>query len=75
VTKVFLPGLAYRDHHESEEMSVVDVKEKEDTGKPDTAKPYPPRWVWIYMVVLLLGLLVWGILCVLHGGPPWTHPW
>ena len=42
--------------------------------------PGPPRWAVIYTVVLLLCLLVWVILCILHGGPPWTHgpgshPW
>ncbi len=57
-------------------MSVVDVQEKEDMGKPDTGKPYPPRWAMIYMLVLMLGAIVWIILCALHGGPPWgPHPW
>lgn len=41
--------------------------------KPD--KPYPPRWVAIYILVLLLGVIVWIILVVAHGGTPWTRPW
>ena len=56
----------------------MDGKEKEDiskpdTGKPDTGKPDPPRWVMIYMLVLALGLIVWIILAVLHGGPLMVH--
>ncbi len=39
------------------------------------SKPYPPRWVVIYMLIIVLGLIVWIILDVLHGGPPWSHPW
>lgn len=39
------------------------------------SKPYPPRWVMIYLLVLALCLTVWAILCIVHGGPPWTHPW
>ena len=42
-------------------------------GKP--SKPYPPRSIKIYLLVLGLCLLVWIILDVLHGGPPWSHPW
>jgi hypothetical protein len=41
-------------------------------GKP--SKPYP-RWAWIYYLVFVLGFIVWIILDVLHGGPPWSHPW
>ncbi len=44
-------------------------------GKSDTGKPYPPRWAQIYMLLLLLALIVWIVLDVLHGGPPWSHPW
>ena len=49
-------------------------------GKSDTGKPYPPRWAMIYMMVLILAAIVWIILCVLHGGTPWSHvpgshPW
>lgn len=40
------------------------------------SKPYPPRWAMIYMLILALALIVWIILDVLHGGPPWgPHPW
>jgi hypothetical protein len=39
------------------------------------SRPYPPRWVSIYLLVLGLGLIVWIILDVMHGGPPWSHPW
>jgi hypothetical protein len=40
------------------------------------SKPYPPRWAMIYMLVFALALIVWIILDVLHGGPPWgPHPW
>lgn len=39
------------------------------------SKPYPPRWAMIYMLVLVLSAIAWIILCVLHGGTPWTHPW
>ena len=39
-------------------------------------KPYPPRWAMIYLLVIVLALIVWIILDVLHGGPPWgPHPW
>lgn len=38
-------------------------------------KPYPPRWAMIYMLVLILGLIVWIILDALHGGPPWSRHW
>ena len=49
-------------------------------GQSGTGKPYPPRWVQIYMLFLILAAIVWIILCVLHGGPPWSHgpgshPW
>jgi hypothetical protein len=40
-----------------------------------TGKPYPPRWVMIYMLVLVLAAIVWIILSVLHGGPPWYRHW
>ena len=39
------------------------------------SKPYPPRWVMIYLLVLGLCAIVWIILCVMHGGTPWTHHW
>jgi hypothetical protein len=39
------------------------------------SKPYPPPWTMIYMLVIALALIVWIILDVLHGGPPWSHPW
>jgi hypothetical protein len=39
------------------------------------SRPYPPRWVMIYLLVLLLALIVWVILDVIHGGPPWSHHW
>ena len=42
-------------------------------GQP--SKPYPPRWVSIYLLVLGLRLVVWIILDVMHGGPPWSHRW
>lgn len=42
-------------------------------GKPD--KPYPPRWVTIYILVLPVSVIVWIILVVMHGGTPWTRPW
>ncbi len=29
----------------------------------------------IYMMVLILGLIVWIILAALHGGPPWYRQW
>ena len=51
------------------------VKQKEDTGKPDTGKPYPPRWAVIYALVLVLCAVVWIIRCVIHGDTPWTHHW
>ncbi|MGE5289970.1 MAG: hypothetical protein ACM3ML_22850 [Micromonosporaceae bacterium] len=38
-------------------------------------KPYPPRWLRIYVVVILLAAIVWITLVVLHGGTPWSHPW
>ncbi len=38
-------------------------------------KPYPPRWVMIYLLVLALALIVWTILAALHGGPPWERHW
>jgi hypothetical protein len=44
-------------------------------GKPDVGRPYLPRWVVIYTVVLLLCLLVYVILDVIHGGPPWNGRW
>lgn len=44
-------------------------------GKPDAGKPYLPRWVVIYTVVLLLCLLVYVILDVIHGGPLWNGRW
>jgi len=44
-------------------------------GKSDTDKQDLPRWVQIYIAFLLLALIVWIILDVLHGGPPWTHHW
>ena len=39
------------------------------------SKPYAPRWAWIYYLVFVLAFIVWIILDVLHGGPPWSHPW
>jgi hypothetical protein len=42
---------------------------------PKPTKPYPPRAINIYLLVLGLCLLVWIILDVMHGGPPWSHPW
>jgi hypothetical protein len=40
------------------------------------SEPYPPRWAVIYMMALMLGVIVWIILCAVHGGPPWgPHPW
>jgi hypothetical protein len=39
------------------------------------SRPYPPRWINVYLLALGLCLLVWIILDVLHGGPPWSHPW
>ncbi len=39
------------------------------------SKPYPPRWVRIYLLILGACLVVWIILDVMHGGPPWSHPW
>ena len=53
----------------------MDVKEKGEIGKSDTGRPYPPRWAMIYMLVLVLCLLVWIILAVMHGGPPWYRHW
>jgi len=49
-------------------------------GKPGAGKPGPPLWAQIYMLFFLLAAIVWIILCVLHGGPPWHHgpgssPW
>jgi hypothetical protein len=44
-------------------------------GKSDTGKPHPPRWAQIYMLLILLALIVWIILDVLHGGPPWYRHW
>lgn len=34
-----------------------------------------PRWVMIYMMVLILALVVWIILAAIHGGPPWGRHW
>ena len=34
------------------------------------SRPYPPRWVSIYLLVLGLGLIVWIILDVMHGAFP-----
>jgi hypothetical protein len=34
--------------------------------------PYP-RWVNVYILVLAVCLAMWVILCVRHGGTPWSH--
>ena len=44
-------------------------------GKTDAPKTNFPRWAAIYTVVLLLCLLVYVILDVMHGGPPWNGRW
>jgi len=44
-------------------------------GKADDQRTKLPRWVVIYAMVLLLCLLVYVILDVIHGGPPWNGRW
>ncbi len=44
-------------------------------GKTDAPKTKVPRWAVIYTVVFLLCLLVYVILDILHGGPPWNGRW
>lgn len=53
----------------------VRVREGEVMANGRVNKPYPPRWAMIYMLVIVLCLIVWVILDVMHGGPPWERPW
>jgi hypothetical protein len=39
-------------------------------GKSGPGRPGPPLWAQIYMWFLILAVIVWIILCALHGGPP-----
>jgi hypothetical protein len=36
-------------------------------------KPYPPRWVTIYALLIMLALIVYVVLDVLHHGPVRGH--
>jgi hypothetical protein len=40
--------------------------------RPDLSRP----WVRTYLLVFALAFIVYIILDIVHGGPPWSgHPW
>ena len=62
-----------REHDAPEQQGSAGVGRN---GKSGTGKPYLPRWVQFYVLFLILAIIVWIILDVMHGGPPWgPHPW
>jgi hypothetical protein len=44
-------------------------------AKPPQRADLSRRWVRIYLLFFVLAFIVYIILDVLHGGPPWIHPW
>ena len=65
--------------HRSRELLIISRRGRllyaSRMGKADDQRTNLPRWVVIYAMVLLLCLLVYVILDVIHGGPPWNGRW